>query len=612
MLGVVLFHFGASWLPGGYIGVDVFFVISGYLISKSLYVEVDSGTFSLADFYVRRARRIVPAFVAVTLATSIAAAFILFPGQLSAYATSVIWSSLFAANIYFYLSSDYFAAAAEELPLLHYWSLGIEEQFYLLFPALILLITTFARRARPLLLMTLLAISLAACEIALRHDPQAAFYLLPFRAFELLTGAVLALPGLRAPAGRALADGSALAGGALILCGMALVTERAPFPGLLALVPCVGAALVLWGGEQGRGLAARALGSAPLRIFGLISYSLYLVHWPIAVFTRMVWPNMSPMLFLIGGVTASLALGWLCWRFVEQPPRRRNGPLHARGAILAFTASATVLFVGAAAVVRTADGFPERLTAEVQRIQSYRQYAYQSVFREGECFLRPEQTVAELGADCLRHGKRSVVLWGSSHLAHFYKGLAPALAQRGYELGQITGSACRPLVGRDIPRRPNCRALNEFALDWLLANKPSIVVMGGDPIGDASNLAIFDASAQKLANAGIRVVVLGPVPYYKRPVPTILAERLGKENHQTYAGDEILPLIRDDDATMAAYYARHPNVRYISFSNSFCPPAGDCPLEIDGQPLHFDVVHFTEHGSVHYGRLLAKMILADR
>lgn len=605
--GVVIFHFGASWIPGGYIGVDVFFVISGFLISKSIYREISDGSFSIASFYERRARRILPAFIVITLATSLAASVLLFPNQLKSYSESLVWSVLFSANIYFYLTSNYFAAGAEELPLLHYWSLGVEEQFYIFFP---LLVALFRRRVGWMVPGLLLA-SLVACEVVRQSSPSAAFYLLPFRAFEILIGATLALPAMRFPKSRLVGGLAVLAGAALIVAGMVVLTGASPFPGLLALVPCLGAALVIWGSEQGEAPAWTLLGSAPMRFYGRISYSLYLIHWPVVVFTRMVAPDLDPLVFLIGGCAACTGLAWLSFRFIETPVRQGGRNRLPRWAVFGGALAASLVILCGAGVTIRAEGFPGRLTEEVQRMLTYRNYPYQPVFREGVCFLRPEQTAADLDRSvCLPEGRPDVVLWGSSHIAHFYFGMAPVLAAQGYTLGQITGSGCVPLVGVDVATRPNCRGLNDFAIDWLLKNRPRLVITGGDAMGPPETLSVLNASIAKLRAAGIQVIVLGPVAYFNKPVPNLLAERLQRGDRGTRSRSEIVNFFPDNEQVLKRFYRERFDVQYVSFIGSFCA-GGKCSLAVDGVPANFDTVHFTEAGSTYYGRLLADIAIAD-
>lgn len=611
VLGVVLFHFGADWLPGGFTGVDVFFVISGFLISKSIYAEATEGSFSILGFYERRMRRIVPAFLVVSAVTAIAAVFLLFPPQLVSFARSLIWSALAFGNVYFYRRADYFGPSAEEMPLLHYWSLGVEEQFYLVFPALVMLCHRWRPKALPFVIGGLLLASLIACEAVLRVDPAAAFYLLPFRAFELLIGAALALPGVRFPKGPA-AGGVAVASGvALVLAGMVLITEQSPFPGLLALVPCLGTALAIWGGERSDNLATRLVGSRVPRFFGAISYSLYLVHWPIVVFARPAFPEIDPLAFLIGGTAASTLLGWLSWRFVEQPVRQ-NRAIFPRRVVFAGTVAGAAVLITFAGITTGERGFTGRLPADVQHVLAQTHYPFQPILRDGKCFLRDGRGGArELAPECFPAGEPSIVLWGSSHLAQFYQAVAAAAKARGYSVGQFTGAACLPLEGfRNVPS-PLCDGLNEFALDWLLKHKPALVVLGGDALVSPDHLALLDKTIAKLTAAGIEVVVLGPVPMFKRPGPEIVAERMYRRDADMNAGSDMDDMVFTAEKLMTRHFAGHPNARFISVLEATCPQM-KCPMMVGGEPLQYDARHFTAAGVDYYGKPLAALIFGAR
>lgn len=606
VLGVVLFHFGATWLPGGFVGVDIFFVISGFLISKSIYADVADGSFSIFGFYERRMRRIAPAFFVVTALTSVAAFLILFPNQLLSYARSLIWSVLAFGNVYFYLRADYFGPSAEELPLLHYWSLGVEEQFYFLFPALILGCRRFFPKALPWVVLALLAASLAACELIRQHNPAAAFYLLPFRAFELLIGAALALPGMRFPENRFVGGAAVIAGSGLIAAAMLRITSHSPFPGLLALLPCLGVALVIWGGERTQGLPARLLGLRPLLFFGAISYSLYLVHWPIVVFARQVVPDLPAPAFLIGGVTLSTLLGWASWRFVEQPVRF-NRAVFPRVLIFGGTAAGAAALLVFGVVTTSNRGFPGRLDPEIQRILAYTNYAFRSVVRDGLCFIRQGQSPADLAPECLPTHRPSIVLWGSSHVAQFVGALLPMAKERGYAVGQITGAACLPLLDFKNPHSPVCDELNRFAFDWLLKHKPSIVVIGGDVFVSPDHLTQLDSAIAQLTAVGIRVVVLGPIPMYKRPVPEILAVRMYRQNADTRASEDMDEATFRSDRLLTQHFAKDPKVLYVSILQNMCPDM-NCHMLLDGEPMEFDATHFTKKGVAYYGSRLGDLI----
>jgi peptidoglycan/LPS O-acetylase OafA/YrhL len=604
VLGVVLFHFGATWLPGGFIGVDVFFVISGFLIAKSLYADVDSGSFSILGFYERRMRRIAPAFFVVTAATSLAAFLVFFPNQLMTYGRSLIWAVLAFGNVYFYLRTDYFGPSADETPLLHYWSLGVEEQFYFLFPGLLLLIARFAPKARAKLVLGLLVVSLLACEIIRPFNPAAAFYLLPFRAFELLIGAGLALPGLWFPQGRRLGAGAMAAGIGLILAGMVFITEHAPFPGVLALVPCLGAALAIWGGERTESLPARLLGLRPLVFFGAISYSLYLVHWPIVVFARHLLPDLPALAFLIGGVAASTLLGWLSWRFVEQPVRQKR-QLFSRRFVYGGTVVGGALLIAFGTAASDTRGFPGRLDPEIQRVLAFTRYPFREVVRDGTCFINGNRPMDQPAPECLPDTHPSLVLWGSSHVAQFIGALAPIAKAHGYAVGQMTAAACPPLVQSSFA--PMCDRLNRFAFDWLLEHKPSILVIGGDTLVSQEHFRQLDADLARLHAAGIRVILLGPVPQFRRPVPEILAERMYRNQPSRRADDDLTEATRRADALMREHFAGNPNVEFVSVLATTCPDM-NCPMMIDGAPLQFDPTHFTREGVAYYGGRLGALI----
>jgi peptidoglycan/LPS O-acetylase OafA/YrhL len=605
VLGVVLIHFRAEWLPGGFLGVDVFFVISGYLISKALYHDVSSGTFSLTQFYEKRARRIIPALVAVTAATAAAAYFILLPQELVEFAKSVLATALFGTNILFYATSDYFAPAANQIPLLHYWSLAVEEQFYVFFPLLVLATRNWPRRSFLFLLLALSMASLVGAQWMLARDPSAAFYLLPFRVFELAIGCLLALPSVKFPRKSMLGGGAVFAGVALIVGGMVFVTEKWPFPGVVALIPCIGTGLVIWGADAVSTAPSRFLGSAPFRLVGKISYSLYLVHWPVVVFGLRLFPHADQTAFLVIGTLVSVALGYLSFRLVETPTRNRK-VLLSRGAIFAASGAALAVFAGASISVVQAQGFPGRVSGRVNGILAYRSYDYKPAFRDRVCFLAPEQRPSEFDtATCVPSGARSILLWGDSHIAQYYSGLLGPVTAHGYLLGQLTASACAPTPGVEFAARPNCAGFNDIAIEAIIKAKPSLVVLGAAWAATDEQLSALDRTIGRLNETGINVAVLGPSPIYKRSVPSIAAERILQGNASTLSGADLeTPIVYGKDARMQSHFAGRSDVQYISVLETVCRER-ECPLTVDGVPAHFDSVHLTREGSQYFGERLA-------
>ena len=343
MLPVVLFHSGFSLFGGGYVGVDVFFVISGYLITKLIVDDIAQRKYSIASFYERRIRRIVPAYLATVVVTMALALFFMLPEDLEDFGGSALWSALMSSNVFFWIeSNDYFNGATELKPLLHTWSLSVEEQFYVLFPIGLLAVYRLGlwRYAAALCLLAAVA-SFGLAAYGVRQAPMATFYLLPTRAWELIVGSLLAFELVLAP-GRRVAGWESFAGLGLILIPVFSYTAETPFPGIMALPPVLGAALIIHSGlGQSTAPTTKLLSNPLLRFIGLISYSLYLWHWPIAVFMRYYYIELSfyQKIFI---VIFSIAVAFLSWKFVEQPARHRSGTLR-RPQLFMVTATSIAL-----------------------------------------------------------------------------------------------------------------------------------------------------------------------------------------------------------------------------------------------------------------------------
>ncbi|MEO1020870.1 MAG: acyltransferase, partial [Pseudomonadota bacterium] len=316
VLAVVFYHAGFDIVGGGFVGVDVFFVISGYLITSIIMKDIQSADgFSIAKFYERRARRIFPALFAVIFASSIAAFFILTPLELDRFARSAIAATLFVSNIFFRYQTGYFAGDADEQPLLHTWSLAVEEQFYIFFPLFLMFVHRFLPRRISLLVLLVAIVSLAMALVGIRFSTAAAFYLAPPRAWELMLGALLALgavPTLRWRLGRELV---AIVGLAAIAWSVTRFDEATIFPGFAALLPTFGTAALIWAGMgPGTSLVNRLLSQKPLVFVGLISYSLYLWHWPLIVFHEFSVAHRPSPRELLVILAISFVLAIISWR----------------------------------------------------------------------------------------------------------------------------------------------------------------------------------------------------------------------------------------------------------------------------------------------------------
>jgi peptidoglycan/LPS O-acetylase OafA/YrhL len=600
VMGVVIFHFTPSALPGGFVGVDVFFVISGFLITKLICTDIAAGRFSFFDFYARRVRRILPAFFSVSIVTAALAYFLLLPPALVQFSQSLLASSLFSANMFFYFTSGYFAPEAHSIPLLHYWSLGVEEQFYALFPLMMFLLRRRQPTVRLAAIVAIFAASLIASQLILRSDPSAAFYLLPFRAFELLTGSLVASAPVRL--GRPAGVPAAATGLMTIFASMYFVSETTPFPGFMALAPCLGTAVVLMVGEESPALL-RLLSVPLLGIIGRTSYSIYLVHWPLVVFGLPLFPDARPVTFALLGIAASIVGGWVSYSFFEAPFRKANW--HFRP-LFSGAAAAGAIIIAACSATIAASGFPDRFDRRIKDIAAYLHYDAKEQFREGQCFLRLDQQPDEFDTrTCIPDKRPLFVMWGHSYLAHLYSGLASSLANRGIALAQITAAGCWPILAMDFPGAPNCRAFNDMALKRILDLKPRKVIISSVRPDLPDYLPGFDRTLEALTSQGIDVEVIGIGAIFDRPIPTMITDAIMSGKLST--SFEAAPIVYDWDRSVSEHLSGRNKVRYVSMTAVQCPDR-KCPVMNGGKPLYFDTAHLTKDGALHYGKELAMIV----
>jgi peptidoglycan/LPS O-acetylase OafA/YrhL len=602
VLAVVFYH--SRFISGGFVGVDVFFVISGFLISKIIYAEIKShGKFRIISFYERRARRILPVFVIVTAATVITGYFLFLPDDFAVLGRSAMYASGFSANLFDYRTSGYFDEEADTYPLLHFWSLGVEEQFYIAFPVIVLLIWKLAPRLIGATIFLIAVASLALAEICVRTQPAAAFYLTPQRAWELMAGCMLALPGFPFLNQRLPREIVSAAGLGLILFAALSYGNETPFPGLTAVVPVAGAASIIWGCEGRQTFVGALLSLKPLRYLGLWSYSIYMIHWPIIVFARVLRPFSDGRLDVII-VLASIGLGCLSYFFVEAPFRKPRQILSRRSLFEVSLASLLAL-AGSGLIIETANGFPDWLPKEVRTVLAYNDYEFFSLYRHGVCFLVIPKQWKDLKPDCLPTGRPSALLWGDSHAAHFYAALKDRFPD--VSMLQANMSACPPIVGLPHADLPNCKSFNQLVLDWTMANKPDVVILSAGWPRNRDTVSLLDGTVKPLLSVGLPVIIFGETPNYRHRVPDILARRLLRGDHDIRAEDEYTDDTIRLDRYMKSRYGSMQGVRYISFQDAFCL-GSECPLATEsGIPIYWDNDHFTREGA----DLVVKHFFAD-
>ncbi len=611
VLAVIGSHAGVSWLAGGFTGVDIFFVISGYLICGIIFREIAAGTFSVARFYERRIRRILPALLVMLFAVTVLASWLLLPGELIRFARTLLATLFSGSNFVFWREAGYFDTNAIFKPLQHTWSLGVEEQFYLLLPPFLLLLALFSSRTSRILLIATAAVSFAVSVYLCFTDSISAFYLAPLRAWELLVGALIsgdALPKLRTRTAR---EAASLGGLALILLPIYFLRDTRFFPGALALPSCLGAALIIAAGETGPSLAGRVLSLRPIVFIGLISYSVYLWHWPLFVFQH------TDLLFVPGrlqgqGITTpilvalSLLLGYLSWRFIEQPFRSRPQKI-ARRTVLILTGSGTLALTTAALAVILTHGLPQRFPPPALAMSHYLDFEPGALWRQDTCFITPAVSVTQYQSDvCLAQhpDHKSLLLAGDSHAASLYPGLLAALPD--YDILQANVSACTALLHEPAQRSRNCHNLFGFVFDdYLLHHHVDILLLAGE-----WQRPDFPALGETIAWAHqhhINVIIAGDNLDFDAPLPRLLAAAMRHAR-----GDRtVLPLSAAQqaatDADLATLARNTWHAPYISYFAAFCQP--DCPLyATDGVPITFDKQHLTLEASARYAAVIKAAI----
>lgn len=631
VLPVVFYHAGLPGPSGGFIGVDVFFVISGFLITSIVAREIAEGRFSLVSFYERRARRILPALTGVIVASFAVGWFVLLPAEMKSLGQSAFATGFFLSNVYFMLTLDYFGQAAEFAPLLHTWSLAVEEQFYLFFPPLLMFLAWMGWQRSLWIIAGLSLLSFVAAVVVLPLKPDWVFYLILFRAWELGAGAMLALASLRPPEGRVSREVLALAGLSAILIPIFVFDAATPFPGAAAVPPVLGATILIWIGAQGGGSTVNTLLSHRALVWvGLISYSLYLWHWPILAFLRIgLGSAILPIAIASAAVAVSIAMAWLSYRFVERPFRIHPSRGLGRRSIFAASVLSLATVTGAGWALDAFDGLPARLPAAAAAMAAF---AEDRNPRRGECMGRaPSEGLCSIGARPGEDDRVDFLFWGDSHANAFMPGMdrAAGLADRS---GVFAGhNACPPILGiQRVSTGQGCTTFNENVWSWLegrtdvplviLGARWSLSVEGARYRGEAGNNvrleliagtethqggsdnaaiveAGLNATVARILATGRSVVLLGPVPEIGQNVPATFTRQviLGwaplptsvtRHDYEARSGRTESILMRVADA--------NEGVRYVPLSDLFCDAHRCRMANAEGELLYFDDDHISQ------------------
>lgn len=523
VLSVVLYHANEDLLGGGFIGVDIFFVISGYLITGILAREIAEGRNSIPQFYRRRVRRLFPALFLMLAATLGLGWWLLQPAALQELGRTVVSTVFFVSNFDFLALTNYFGGEADAKPLLHTWSLAVEEQFYIVFPMLLALIWRFGRGVMLGVLAALFVASLGFSVWLTSTNPSAAFYLAPTRAFELLTGALLALnlvPALKTERGR---NGVSLIGLGLIIISFAVIEDKTPFPGFAALGPCIGTGMVLHAGRDGPSRAGRWISNPVFLFFGGLSYSLYLWHWPLLAYARLYSAGETPDWLVVAAVLAAIAAAYISWRFVEQPFLKGKAKA---GHVLAVGAVVMAIGAGAGFALMSSDGFPNRFSPQARAL-----FAVAEDYnpRRAQCHQGDERAIpyaqnCTFGADA----PPTAVVWGDSFAAELAVAVGERLQARGESALQLSATVCPPALGYTYASHPLCTPRNDEAIAQIEADPRIRTVIL------IANLAAYSEdrrdmieqgyrrTIERLHAAGKRVVLIAQVPIMPSDPPEAL------------------------------------------------------------------------------------------
>lgn len=627
---VVFFHAGAWPFRSGYVGVDIFFVISGFLIGGVIFQEVSGGHFSFAYFYLRRAKRILPALFFVLLVSLAIGLILLAPSELERFASSAVFVLAACSNVFFWWHSNYFSPDAHLDPMLMTWSLGVEEQFYLVFPFVIIFLCKFGNKAVLRGLTILCSSSFVLSVFLTLKAPSAAFYLIPTRAWELGAGALLAIAQqtrTSEPPPPLLRQIVSILGLIVLLTSVLVFDEKTAFPGMAALLPVLGTVALIY--SQGSFINSYLLSHPILVAIGLISYSWYLWHWPLMAFVTASTVERPAVSVLLGVALLSFLLAGLSWRFIEQPFRK--GALSRKGLVRNLSTVAVILVVLCLATKGTG-GFPQRVPFPVRQIEIANGAA-----RGSSCLAAFGVSEPNLVQQCYSTGDQpSVAVIGDSHAGALGPGVRQLAKANGWGFAILTKASCRPLMGVTVWRRDrptlasDCHNFMSAAFS-LVERDPSIksVILAGlwdGPVNNSdeeryceaasacprgSQLALLDQglsrTIQRLIELGKRVYIAEDVPYWAfDPVRITFIQNMGARSGvqsllEGERGQERISLLRTRnksvDRTVAQAAAAH-GADLLDLPSSFCR-AAKCSFWEGQNLLYTDRSHLSETGAIH-------------
>ncbi|MGC9400803.1 acyltransferase family protein [Vibrio genomosp. F10] len=590
VLVVVLYHAGVKSISGGFVGVDVFFVISGYVIMLSMLKMLKDGTFSIAEFYFRRARRIMPALFFMLLITTIFSYVWFLPSLFDDYLKSLLSSLGFVSNFYFWSTTHYFGASAELKPLLHTWSLSVEEQYYIFMPIYVALVYRYFGQNWKLALYPPFIISLVLSSYLIDKAASANYFMLPTRGWELLLGAIIAAAPPFKVSSRWQSWILGFLGLGMIVFSAVYYSKYTPFPGYSALIPCLGTAFIILAGSRPSASHATDnpigsfLATRPLLYIGTISYSLYLLHWPVTVFFR--YQLLAPLtaIHTVGILLISVTLAVFSYHFVEKPYRYSKGA--KRSSVFTFTGAGMASFAIAAVILlhfNSQSAVRPTLANTVNKAPT------------SPCFLMDAKNYSQWSeSECTinnRHGNQpKILLWGDSFLNHY----APGIKLNGKELNaqfvKYSSAGCPPILNFESYALPYCNDFNRNAIDVIKENQYDLVIISAKWTDHVKNgLEHIQSTLLELDALGVRYLVIGQSPQFITDV-SIINDLKGKNESNHSWPITFGPDINNELGRIL----NHKN--FINPMNNLCLD-GACPYKQQNILLYSDYGHLSEQGS---------------
>lgn len=654
VLLVILFHFGIGYFPGGYVGVDVFFVLSGFLISSQIFKDLDADRFSFSEFYFRRIKRLAPVYFVVMLVSSIVAYLVMLPGDFKEFGQSLLASSMYLSNILFYMETGYFDTASHLKPLLHTWSLSVEEQFYIVFPLLAIFLFKLGRKAVLPGIVILSLASLIAAEAYIQKDQSAVFYLYPFRAWEMFLGSLLALRRVPIPQGKLAANGLSILGMTAIVYSAMFYEKSTIFPGLSALLPCLGTVALIVSG-YGNGIVNSVLSTRIPVFIGKLSYSLYLWHWPLFVFYSYYYQEDPAGVSRYVLMLATFVLSYISWKFIETPFRSGKFTFYrGKASVFGSTVVITSFCIVFGLWLHKTNGVESRLSHEEKS------FAKAAVLFEqtGTCLLYDNEKLPGISHCAIGNpysGDEYSILWGDSHAGAYVAPFRHGLKNTNANVLIAWAGGCPPVLGiykkenfASARENSNCQKHSDAVIDLIrgdLDKIKTVVIAGrwsyylnGRGVGrDAHNeieirdfddaeyeskddqeklfLISLERTLKTIAELGVKVFFIEQPPeiedFHARTLAVKLktSQKSMNEIHRDLAVVEI-DSVNSRQGSVVDLASRLEDERVIEvlYTHKHLCDSSKCSAIVEGEPVYFDNNHITASSSEITSPMFSKAI----